>query len=407
MSTSKAVKMVAEVPIVSLASRHELFRGMLQPSVVPVPFSAASQQATRLAAAGDDAFVFATGQSVFRLRCSMTLQRSQEPGSQTFGSGAAVSAAIADDYMVPRSFASLDVEPFLPHSAHQAEVQSVAADSSRVATVDAYGTCIVTVGGCDETNRDDVDRASLRGVDSFVLHPVSLTAGEPGWAGVTLRRDDPGVAVVAREFFRDLTLYDRDVPARTVHTLLSPSGLSFCGNESTVAVSEGADMALYDLRAGERGSCAARKTVTTSRLLALDTSADGTLVAVAGMDRIVHVYDVRTMSVRDRWPACLKYECAGLALSREMDGMVYVCSVDNEVACGAWSEDAAAVLSAAPAGSKSLMISGANTKSPRRAFGFRADVSLMGIARRTDARGDEEVAVMSEAGAFYMLRRKL
>jgi len=111
------------------------------------------------------------------------------------------------------------------------------------------------------------------------------------------------------------------------------------------------------------------------------------------------------MSVRDRWSGCLKYGCAAVLLSREMEGMAYVCSVDNEVACGAWSGDMADYVKRTTGGSKSVMMSGANTKSARRAFGFRGDVRLTGIARR-DVNG-EEVAVISEAGAFYLLRKSL
>ncbi|CDF35252.1 unnamed protein product [Chondrus crispus] len=122
------------------------------------------------------------------------------------------------------------------------------------------------------------------------------------------------------------------------------------------------------------------------------------------MDRTVHIFDTRSMTARERWPSCLKYECAGIKLSQEIPGMVYVCSVDNEVACGAWSAKMADHLKSTATGSESLMMSGANTKSPRRAFGFRGDVRLTGITRRND--GSEEIAVMSEAGAFYLLRRQ-
>lgn len=240
--------------------------------------------------------------------------------------------------------------------------------------------------------------------DSFVLSPVSLSGGEPGWAGVSLKARDNSVAVVARQFFRDITLYDRDVAVRTVYSIMAPTAVGFCGEGSTVAVAEGSGVSFYDFRAGERSGCTGRKSAGNGTLLSLDVSADGGLVATGGVERIVHIFDVRTMTVRDRWRGCLKYEIAGLALSREMAGMVYVCSMDNEVACGAWSEEMGAYLKKNSARTDSVMISGANTKSPRRAFGFRGDVRLIGMARRNV--DGEEIAAVSEAGAFYLLRRK-
>ncbi|KAI0565974.1 hypothetical protein FGB62_13g146 [Gracilaria domingensis] len=133
----------------------------------------------------------------------------------------------------------------------------------------------------------------------------------------------------------------------------------------------------------------------------MDAARDGSLIAAAGMDRVLHLFDVRMMGVRERWPSCLKYEVAAALLSRDLPGMAYVCSVDNEVACGAWSDRMARRLKQRGS-TQSLMISGANAKSARRAFGFRADVRVVGIARR--CADGEEIGAMSESGAFYLLR---
>lgn len=399
--------------------KHDLFRGILNSKDAPLPLSAAGLQASRLAACKDGSFAFATQSNVFRIQCYPTRKRTRpdDQGDQDDRASRSgvkdrdssvtnvVSSAIADDYIVPKPFSSLDVTRSVPHCTHQTEVQSVTADETRLASVDMYGRCVITSSKVEtQAAVPSAEHASDSDLDSFVLSPISLSNGEPGWSGIGLKQKDPSVAVIARQFFRDISIFDRDVTVRTVHSILTPSAVGFCGAEDMVAVAEGSYLSFYDFRAGERGACIARKTVGTGHLLSLDVSDDGGVVATAGTDRTLHVFDTRTMTARDRWPSCLKYECAGTILSREMEGMAYVCSVDNEVACGAWSASMADYLKTNTTGSESLMISGANTKSPRRAYGFRGDVRLTGIARRNH--DGEEIAAMSEAGAFYLLRRQ-
>lgn len=335
--------------ILALENR-QLFRGVLSESQVPRPLSAASLQASRLAACEDGSFVFASGSNVFKVECSPSRKRARSPSTDntTDASGKAsdavdasenkvVSEAIADDYMVPKQFSSLHTERYISHCTHQSEIHSVTADDHRVASVDAYGKCVITVANAAKHSENPDEKREQSETDCFVLNPVSVTNGAPGWAGVALKSGNSGAAVIGRHFFRDLTLFDRDVPTRTIHSLLRPASLGFT-SESVVAVAEGASIALYDFRTGERGACIGRKSVGSRMLLSLDVSKDGGILAAAGMDRVVHIFDVRSMAVRDRWSGCLKYECAGVLLSREMEGMAYVCSVDNEISCGAWSE---------------------------------------------------------------------
>lgn len=402
---------------VATADQHDLFRGVLHSKGVGLPFSAAGRQASRLAACNDGSFVFSSDANVYKLNCFPTRKRARPHGVAAELSGVELSAsqqdkgiagdpvvsATADDYIVPKPFSAVSVERFIPHCTHQSEVQSVTADGFRVASVDMYGRCVVTV----ETERQTANgkaEESVHSSDSFVLSPVSVSDGDPGWAGVALQKKNPASSVVARQFFRDITWFDRDVPVRTINTILQPAAVSFCGDGNVIAAAEGPCVTFYDLRVDEVGCCVARKTAGNGQLLALDVSSDGGLLAAAGVDRTLHVFDTRTMTARDRWSGCLKYECAGTVLSQEMKGMAYVCSVDNEVACGAWSTDMADYLRSASSRTESLMISGANTKSPRRAFGFRGDVRLIGMTKRN--MDGEEIAALSEAGAFYLLRRR-
>lgn len=346
---------------------------------VAVPLSAAALQTTRLAAIARSSFAFCTEQRVLRIECTPLRKRSRP-------SDEAAARPSESDYLLPNALYNIAVTPDRQHSTHRSEVMSLLAREDRFASIDADGVCILSVG-----SRPDES-------SSFVLQPPSLTSGEPGWSGVALQSSSVATAATARQYYRDVSLYDRDVLVRTLHTLAEPAALSFVGSTATLAVAEGPALALYDSRAAERASCVARKFPTASQLLALDSTEDGSSVAVAGKDRTVHVFDTRSMTFRERWPACLKYECAGLKLSRQTEGMAYVCGVDNEFAYGAWDAKVASSFH----GPGSLMLSGANTKSPRRAHGFRGDARITGIDRLCDEEG-ELVAALSEAGSFYVV----
>lgn len=88
-----------------------------------------------------------------------------------------------------------------------------------------------------------------------------------------------------------------------------------------------------------------------------------------------------------------------------------MCGVDNEVAAGGWTYGGGGGggggggVAREEERRRSAMISGAVTRSAGRAFGFRADGRVVGMARRQGGSG-EEVAVVSETGAFYLLRRR-
>lgn len=392
---------------------RELFRGVLSPQVVAPPLSAAGLQASRLAVSPDNVFVFASSSNVYNVQCTATRKRlrstvdgptsSNQNADGSNASTSIVSSAISDEYIVPRSFSSLHPSCDTIHSAHNAEIQSVVADTTRIATIDAYGRCIVSVQEKQSTAPDRQPGQCERNRRSMILTPSSLSYGTEGWAGIALHSGAEAIIATARQFYKDVTLYDADVAIRTIHTLQSPAAISFTSSsDSNLLVAEGNDVALYDPRAAEAGGRTVRKQICTNGILSVDVSTDGNFAAVAGGDRAVYVFDTRMLNVRGRWSSCLKYECAGVLLSRDVEGLAFVCSVDNEVACGAWDIQIAHDLGLSATNSKSLMISGANAKSPRRAFGFRADVRITGMARRMNH--SEEIGVVTEAGSFYLLR---
>lgn len=392
--------MVIESPVATqLTTGHSLYRGTIRADGLTRPLTTASTPCTRLCALSDDRYAFATGKSVYIVEYSAPVKRSRITDAEDVPRtpSTAVESAIADDYIVPRPFGDVCASPCVAHSAHRAEIQSVEAGRAHLASVDAYGRCIVTIckGDNNETHWKDVQ-------ETILLDPVDTQHGEPAWAGLALLHDDPSTVATARQLYYNLTLYDKDVAVRTWHTQQQPFAVDFYENSTGVALAEGTFLSLYDTRSPGYAPSISKKIVQSGRVMAIDASTDGKVIAVAGMDRTVHMFDVRTTSVRDRWTNCLKYEPAAVKVSDENKGMAYVCSVDNEVACGAWSSDAALSLQNAGARALSLMISGANTKSARRAFGFRADTRLIGFACQKQP--TESIAVLSEAGALYLLR---
>ena len=82
-------------------------------------------------------------------------------------------------------------------------------------------------------------------------------------------------------------------------------------------------LTLWDQRVGERQGCVHYLTPGTSPLFAVGAIAcggGGSAVAVAGSERCVHVYDMRTCSVRVRWNNALKYTVGNLLLTQAAGG---------------------------------------------------------------------------------------
>lgn len=422
-----------------LNASRMLYRGVLDDVTQP-PLSPASLQASRLCANSDGSFTCATGVSVFHITCDPTRKRRRpdtafDDDNTKASNGKSASNGEddaelgedsdnngnpeieADEYLVPKHrFSTLNVARDAIHSTHETEVQSVVSSSSggvnqngriAIASVDMCGRCIISRRDVTATTSNNNNNKQ----SCYTIAPISRYDGMPGWAGVTfLHGDDERHTVIAREMFRDVSLFDGDMHIRTLYTTQTPQAIQRV-TQSTVAVVESGDISLYDIRSECRGP-SIRKQISqhaNSNLLCMDVSLDGNDIVTAGVERVVHVLDVRVgLNARDRWAGCLKNECAGIALSSTgtsaSTGMAYVSSTDNEVACGAIEPSLAVRVKMEQQGQSGMkMMSGANARSGRRLFGFRADVRLTGMARRW-VDGCEDVAVTTEANSFYILR---
>ena len=172
----------------------------------------------------------------------------------------------------------------------------------RLASVDSHGRCKVSfvnrLGGVNDVNSSAEDAASAgRLIDLKPWRaPGTGTTFVPGWAGAAFDGCDPNAVAVARHFAKTVDVFDlvrvfliRGVWAigvtdvvfcslqknpgkatRTFHTTLNPHSVSWvdrsgaASNKSAaplLAVAEGNQLAMYDLRMAEKGGCARRMTL--------------------------------------------------------------------------------------------------------------------------------------------------
>ncbi|KAA0054971.1 Cysteine-rich RLK (receptor-like protein kinase) 8 [Cucumis melo var. makuwa] len=103
--------------------------------------------------------------------------------------------------------------------------------------------------------------------------------------------------------------------------LLYPTALTFIQNHcfgngsSVLAVTEGCQLTIWDLRMKENGGCLQRICGSVGdNFYAVCTSSNGN-IAVGGADRTITTYDPRRWSALSRWVHCSKYEVLELALA--------------------------------------------------------------------------------------------
>ncbi|KAG0553413.1 hypothetical protein KC19_12G009600 [Ceratodon purpureus] len=214
---------------------------------------------------------------------------------------------------------------------HRAEIQSIALTPSPsdegflLGSVDAFGRLVVTSLNSDIPG------------SSYTAGPQDPGVGEGWWAGIVFNRDQPTLAAVGRGLAKAVDLYDKDIFIRTLRTLQHPTSLTFLhgpmyDNGSMLAVTEGPQLSIWDLRQAERGGCVQRMLGAFSgeSLNAVACSSEG-LVAIGGAERVVLVMDPLKWTPRSRWTSCLKYEVTGLSFSAVDPGLMYVHGLDYEV----------------------------------------------------------------------------
>ncbi|XP_009760424.1 uncharacterized protein [Nicotiana sylvestris] len=224
---------------------------------------------------------------------------------------------------------------------HRSEIQSIVLAETEstgcltLGSVDSYGHLIVS--RLDASSKD-VNRLT------YSVSPRDCGVGEGSWAGLCFNPTQWSMAAVAHSFSKTVDVYDQDIHLRTLRTLSYPSSLMFIqsfsggGESSVLAIAEGCQLSIWDLRMNEKGGCVRRICGSVGDILyAVCNSSKGT-IATGGADRTVTVYDPRRWSAISRWLNCSKYEITGLAFSSIDPEYVYVQGVDYEVFCGRWRE---------------------------------------------------------------------
>ncbi|CAN1130181.1 hypothetical protein LINPERPRIM_LOCUS13076 [Linum perenne] len=224
---------------------------------------------------------------------------------------------------------------------HRSEIQSIVLSETDspgyfvLGSVDSYGHLIVSK--LDDSGKD-VDRLTYSAL------PRDSGVGEGSWAGLCFSPTQFLTAAVAREFCKTVDVYDQDIHLQTLHTLWYPSSLNFIQGlsngegSSILAVTEGSQLSIWDLRMKENNGCLHRICGTIGDIFYAVCSSSTGNIAVGGADRTVTIYDPRRWKAVSRWVHCSKYEITGLSFSSINPDYIYVQGVDYEVLCGNWKE---------------------------------------------------------------------
>ncbi|KDP30770.1 hypothetical protein JCGZ_15199 [Jatropha curcas] len=224
---------------------------------------------------------------------------------------------------------------------HRAEIQTIVLCETEspgylvLGSVDSYGHLIVSK--LDSSGKD-IDRLT------YSVLPQDSGVGEGSWAGLCFSPTQWSIAAVARSFCKSIDVYDQDIHLQTLRTLWYPTSLSFLqnlshGDESSIlAITEGCQLSIWDLRMKENGGCLHRICGSLGdNFYAVCSSSTGN-IAVGGADRSVTIYDPRRWATLSRWVHCSKYEITGLAFSSMDPNYIYIQGIDYEVFCGQWRE---------------------------------------------------------------------
>ncbi|CAK8532834.1 unnamed protein product [Lathyrus sativus] len=223
---------------------------------------------------------------------------------------------------------------------HRSEIQSIVlADAESLGylllgSVDSYGHLIVSK--LDASGKD-IDRLTYSAL------PFDNGVGEGSWAGLCFSPNQLSMAAVARSFCKTVDIFDQDMHVRTLRPLWNPTSINFMQNvngdqNSLLAITEGSQLTIWDLRMNENGGCVHRINGTPGDTLYSVCSSSTGNIAVGGADRTVTIYDSRRWSSLSRWVHCSKFEITGLAFSTVDPDYMYIQGVDYEVFCGQWKE---------------------------------------------------------------------
>jgi hypothetical protein len=179
-----------------------------------------------------------------------------------------------------------------------------------------------------------------------------------------------------------------------------------------LAVSEGHTVCIYDIRAAGQSSIASRLPAAhgtcINALAAAPSPAGCALLATAGSERALVVYDCRTGRALRRQNGVMRKEVLSLAFSSLDAKWIYASGADNEVTCRRWDVTAAQRSDAddgAADGGERAASSAPAVAAAAREWACRGDARWMGLAvapRRMEGSGEQVdvMAAWSASGAL-------
>jgi hypothetical protein len=325
-----------------------------------------------------DVFV-ASGRDVYAVRC---------PGDDA--AGKALERGKGGHVYLPSSGGAVVGRDVISALSLRAEIQSLSISGNRILVTDVYGRGICGWIGRASGERGGDTSTRIVVEHAYPLHPNDSAVCLEG--GLTVSSVAEGsmnnnLAVIARHFPKDVTVFDKDVAVRTLHTLHNPNNIKIVDN-NLVAVAEGSMVTVYDTRIADRQTRVARLqpvgSAASGSMYALAASSSGgfSLLGAGGEDRDVFVWDPRVWKSVNQWKNCVKYELTSLHFLDSDPRYCVVGGMDYEVACGAWFENKS------------------------KAFRANIDKSMSGLVKPRGASVGRATGPVTEAGSVAEAQRQ-
>ncbi|CAL5384433.1 unnamed protein product [Camellia sinensis] len=226
---------------------------------------------------------------------------------------------------------------------HRSEIQSIALAETEssgyliLGSVDSYGHLIVS-------KLDTSGKGMLIGLHFQYHLEIVVLERVVGQGFASVQINGPWLQLLHTASAEALMYMTKIFTSRLYVRLWYPSSLSFMqslcsGNDSSIlAVTEGCQLSIWDLRMKENGGCVHRIYGSVGDIFYAVCSSS-TSIAVGGADRTVTVYDPRSggQHYRDGCTA-QNMRITGLAFASIDSDYIYIQGVDYEVLCGQWKE---------------------------------------------------------------------
>jgi len=168
---------------------------------------------------------------------------------------------------------------------------------------------------------------------------------EKGPTCVALHPNRADTVVSGSYFGSMVVVYQQQTPISNIYTSFGPTQVKWMSVQEShtplLAITDNNMVSVWDIRTPteSQSQCVQRLRPSSSALYTLCCTeiGDTGLLATAGEDKIVYVYDCRKWKISGQWSKVMKYEIVSLHFSSIDPSLCYVTGLDHEVFCGSWS----------------------------------------------------------------------